>query len=75
MGTMRAKPDFEWSLVRFDSADGPVRDDCSYCGTLIPEDAVPLRMWDQDKNGCVFCDACAEEIFGLQGFGEPGEMP
>lgn len=58
-------PGFDWSRVRWDDADAPVRDDCSLCGAVIPEDAVPLRMCNARGDGCVFCDPCAERWFGL----------
>jgi len=56
---------FDWTRVRWDAADAPQRDDCSYCGAEIPEDAVPLRMWDEPGNSCVFCDACSARWWGL----------
>jgi hypothetical protein len=59
-------PGFNWQLVRWDAWNAPQRDDCSYCGAEIPEDAVPLRMWDEPGNSCVFCDACAVRWWGLQ---------
>lgn len=68
---LEAKPGFDWSRVRWDDANEPVRDNCSYCSAPIPEDAVPLRMWNECSDGCVFCDACSADIFGLQTFGEP----
>ena len=39
---------------------------CSYCDAPIPEDAVPLRMWNEDGWAVVFCDACAERWFGMR---------
>lgn len=63
--SLQPKPGFDWSRVRWDDADAPALDDCSYCGAAIPEEAVPLRMWDEQSNGAVFCDPCAERWFGL----------
>jgi len=56
---------FDWSRVRWDAADAPQRDDCSYCGAAIPEEAVPLRMWDEPGNSCVFCDDCMQRWWGF----------
>jgi hypothetical protein len=64
------KPGFDWSRVRWDAGDAPQRDDCSYCGAAIPEEAVPLRMWRPRGDGCVFCDACAERWWGMKHFGD-----
>jgi hypothetical protein len=67
---LAAKPGFDWTRVRWDDADAPQRDDCSYCGLSIDEDAVPLRLWNERGDGCVFCDPCAARWFGLQTFDE-----
>ena len=64
--SLAPKRGFDWSRVRWDAADAPQRDDCSYCGVAISEDAVPLRMWDQSGNACVFCDGCAHVWWGFQ---------
>ncbi|HLG44737.1 MAG TPA: hypothetical protein VKY24_00735 [Reyranella sp.] len=66
MTTLSPRPSFDWTRVRWDAADAPQRDDCSYCGAAIPEEAVPLRMWDASSNACVFCAPCAERWFGLE---------
>lgn len=71
--SLTAKSGFDWSRVRWDDADKPQRDDCSYCGTPTDEDECPLRMWDAYSNGCVFCNACAANWFGLQSFPDPIE--
>ncbi len=71
--TLGPKPGFDPSRVRWDDAEAPVRDDCSYCGALIPDDTVPLRMWNDRGDGCVFCDACAAQWFGLETFNDDGE--
>jgi hypothetical protein len=66
---------FDWSRVRWDAADMPQRHDCSYCGARIGDDEVPLRMWDEDGNGCVFCDDCAERWWGLAPMQRDEEEP
>ena len=65
MTTLTPRPGFYWSLVRWDDADAPQRDDCSYCGAAIPEEAVPLRFWNDRGDSCVFCEACAERWWGM----------
>jgi hypothetical protein len=70
MATIAPKPGFDWSRVRWDDADAPQRDECSYCGALIDDDAVPLRFWRPRGDGCVFCDACAERWWGMETFGD-----
>ena len=64
--TLTPKPGFNWKRVRWDDAEAPQRDDCSYCGAPIPDDAFPLRFWNERGDGCVFCDACAEQWWGLR---------
>ncbi len=44
-------------------------DICAYCDAPIPEDAVPLIVFQ--KRGALaakFCDRCAEECFGMRTF-------
>jgi hypothetical protein len=55
---MTKPPPFDWSRVRWDGAHERVRDDCSYCGAAIGPDEVPLRMWNERGDSCVFCDRC-----------------
>ena len=46
---------------------------CSYCGDAIPEDAVPLRMWNKAGWGAVFCEHCQTVWFGMRSYDEPPE--
>ncbi len=64
--SFKPKPGFNWKRVRWDDAEAPQRDDCSYCGVMIDEDDVPLRFWNKRGDSCVFCDACAEQWWGLR---------
>ncbi len=68
---LQARPGFDWSLVKWTGPDDPQPDICSYCEAPIAETSVPLRCWSEDKSGCVFCDDCSRDIFGLQTFGDP----
>jgi hypothetical protein len=48
---------------------------CSYCGAMIPEHAMPLRLFDT-RTGLEarFCDPCAGECFGLVVIPDDGEI-
>ena len=52
------KPGFDWSAVAWGRPDDPVSENCSYCGDAIPDDAVPLRLWNAAGWAAVFCDDC-----------------
>jgi hypothetical protein len=39
---------------------------CSYCRDVIDENAVPLRMWNDDGWAAVFCAACMATWFGME---------
>lgn len=65
--TIAPRAGFDWQRVRWDDADKPQRNDCSYCGVAIAEDAVPLRLWRPRGDGAVFCDGCAKQWFWLAG--------
>jgi hypothetical protein len=71
--TLEPRPGFDWSRVRWDDADKPQRNDCSYCGVAIHEDEVPLRMWKENGDGCVLCDPCSARWFGLMPVGRDDE--
>ncbi len=59
------KPGFDWSKVQWGAPDDVVSDDCSYCGAAIPDEAVPLRLWNQDGWAAVFCDGCMATWWGM----------
>lgn len=73
MSTIRPRPGFDPSKLNWGAPDQPQSDDCSYCGDAIPDDAVPLRMWNAEGWAVVFCDTCTETWFGMQGFEDPVE--
>lgn len=62
---LKPKPGFPWHRVRWDDADEPARDDCSLCGVPIDDDEVPLRLWNERKDGAVFCSACMAQWWGI----------
>jgi hypothetical protein len=51
-------------------AEGEEHERCSYCSDAIPEDSVPLRMWNKAGWGAVFCGHCQTVWFGMQSFEE-----
>ncbi len=63
MATLTPRPDFDWSTLTWAAPDQPAPDHCSFCGTGIPGDTVPLRFCRRDGAGAVLCDACATDIF------------
>src|SRR6266851_2270634 len=66
MATIRPRPGFDWSRVKF---TGPyLPDHCSYCGDEIPDDDnVPLWLFEKhgDKSA-VFCEHCQIAWWGLR---------
>jgi hypothetical protein len=65
---LKPKPGFDWTRVRCTGPLAPVDDTCSYCGAAIPEDDVPLRLWNDNSWAAVFCVACMETWWGMQSF-------
>ena len=64
------KPGFDWTRVRWSGPYAHVDDTCSYCGAAIPEEHVPLRLWDDDSNAAVFCYGCMREWWGMEMYDE-----
>jgi hypothetical protein len=58
MASLRPSAGFNWTAVGWGGPDEPVSDTCSYCDAVIPEDDVPLIMWDANGWTAQFCDAC-----------------
>lgn len=73
MTTLSPRPGFNWSAISWGGPDEPQSDQCSYCGDEIPEDDVPLRLWNKDGWAAQFCDACQERWWGVQNFPDPVE--
>jgi hypothetical protein len=62
---LKPKDGFDWGRVKWGAPDEPVSEECSYCCTAIPEDSVPLMLFDQRSWGAVFCDACMVTWWGF----------
>lgn len=65
---MNLKPNqhFDWGRVLWDPPDEPSEGNCSYCSARISEDAVPLRLWNEEGWGAQFCDTCETEYWNLR---------
>lgn len=57
--------DFDWKRVTWGAPDAPVSETCSYCGQTIPEDHVPLRIWNDEGWTAQFCDPCMTQHWGF----------
>lgn len=62
---LEPKLGFQWSKVTWGRPDSPVSALCSYCSAVIPEDAIPLRVWKGDGHAAQFCDSCQRLYWGL----------
>lgn len=62
------KPGFDWSRITWGRPDSVVSVLCSYCAASIPEDAMPLRVWQEDGSAAQFCDDCQRRWWGLQSY-------
>lgn len=65
MTSFQPRAGFDWSRVTWGAPDAPQSDDCSYCGAVIPEDDVPLRLWSESGWAAQFCDACMVVWWGF----------
>jgi len=43
---------------------------CSYCSAVIPEDDVPLIMWNAEGWTVRFCKQCRKTWWGFEEFDE-----
>jgi hypothetical protein len=63
--TIEPKVGFDWTRVRWTGPYAPVDETCSYCGAAIPDEHVPLRMWNEASWAAVFCHACMATWWGM----------
>jgi hypothetical protein len=52
--------------VNWGRPDSPPSALCSYCSAVIPEDSVPLIMWQADGHAAQFCDECQAKWWGMR---------
>jgi hypothetical protein len=57
---LRVKPDAAARLV-WSVPDSTIAPFCSLCQTHIPDEEVPLMMWDSEGACVQLCDRCAAE--------------
>jgi hypothetical protein len=58
MAQLRFREGFNPAQLNWGGPDEPQSDSCSCCDAPIPEDAVPLRIWNKDGWAIVLCDEC-----------------
>jgi hypothetical protein len=62
MAHLRLKPGIAAKLT-WSRPDSRIAPFCSHCFRHIPDDSIPLMVWDH-KGACVqFCDDCVEKCF------------
>lgn len=59
-------PGFDWSKVTWGRPDSQPSVLCSYCSAVIPEDSVPLMMWNAKGYAAQFCDECQAKWWGFK---------
>jgi hypothetical protein len=62
---LRPNAGFQWMAVSWGGPDELVSDYCSYCDALIPDEDVPLIIWNEAGWMARFCDACQRRWWGL----------
>ena len=50
--------EFDWTLVSWGGPDEPPAEDCSYCDAPIPDESVPLMIFNPEGWCARFCDKC-----------------
>jgi hypothetical protein len=63
--TLAPRHGFNWQAVSWGGPDEPVAEECSYCDAPIPDDGVPLILWNEEGWCARFCDACQERWWGM----------
>lgn len=70
MTTLQPRPGFDWTRVEWGGPYEVVSSDCSYCGAGIPDEFVPLRLWNDEGYAAVFCRECMSRWWGMESFDE-----
>lgn len=60
------KAGFDWARVTWGRPDSVPSALCSYCSTVIPDDEVPLIVWNQASYTARFCEACMVRWCGFE---------
>jgi hypothetical protein len=65
------KAGFDWSRVTWGRPDSSRSALCSYCSASVPEDSVPLILWQRYGYAAQFCDECQRKWWGVESYPEP----
>jgi hypothetical protein len=68
---LEPKPGFDWNRVTWGRPDSVRLVLCSYCSASIPEDSVPLIMWQKNGRAAQFCDNCQRHWWGMSSYDSP----
>lgn len=60
--------------VSWGGPDELVATECSYCDAPIPEDDMPLRIWNEDSWAAVFCRKCQKDWWGMTTFDDDSDF-
>lgn len=63
---LKPKRGFDWKKLTWGRPDSPPSALCSYCSAVIPEDSVPLIMWNTEGASVRFCDKCMKDHWGVE---------
>ena len=66
MTTIKPLAEFNWLMVQWRGPKQTPGDRCSYCGAVIPDDDVPLMMWNKEGWCAQFCEACRLKCWGME---------
>ena len=72
---IKPRPGFDASRINWGRPDSPPSALCSYCSAVIPDDDVPLIMWNQASYAARFCEACMVTWFGFEPRGRDDDGP
>jgi hypothetical protein len=63
--SLKPKVALDWGKLTWGRPDSPPSVLCSYCSAVIPEDSVPLILWNDEGWSVRFCDKCQKAVWGM----------
>lgn len=63
---IKPREGFDWRRITWGRPDSPPSALCSYCSAVIPDNEVPLIMWNQGSYSARFCERCMVTWFGFE---------
>ena len=63
---IKPRAGFDWRKITWGRPDSPPSALCSYCSAVIPDESVPLIMWNQADYAARFCERCMVTWFGFE---------